>query len=95
MDCANTALPPSPPTLPQSHHYIPQPSEWSLFEPATKQGSTCSSNSSDSGYESEGSPTQYSPIEPKAYNFYGNILPINHDKAYYGSSPFAPSVAAY
>jgi len=98
MDCANLALPPSPPASPsppQSFH--PQPSEWSLFEPASKQGSSCSSTSSDSGYESDQSYADAGKsVAPKLFNFYGNVIPLNdHEKPYYASADFVPAVAAF
>lgn len=91
MDCANLALPPSPPRSPcPGTGYHGQPSEWF---PA-KQTSSCSTNSSDSGYESENS---YLEASPQPINFYGNMIPIpDHDKMAYYQTTFGPtSIATY
>jgi len=99
MECANLALPPSPPASPSPPpSFQPQPSEWSLFEPASKQGSSCSSVSTDSGYESEASYPDGGPSvsPPTLFNFYGNVIPLNdHEKPYYQTSTFVPAVAAF
>jgi serine/threonine protein kinase len=99
MECANTALPPSPPQSPPppSAGYHGQPSEWSLFEPASKQASSYSCTSSDSGYESETSLPDARHTVPNPFNFYGNVIPYQEtDKVpYYSPSPFTPTVAAY
>ena len=97
MDCANMALPPSPRQSPPPQEH-PQPSEWSLFEPASKQTSSCSSNSVDSGYESEtGYQTSNQHTPRDVFNFYGNIIPFHEqDKAYYHQPTFvAPVVTAF
>lgn len=97
MDCANMALPPSPPQSPSSNAvFQPQPSEWSLFEPTSKQCSSYSSNSTDSGYDSEPSYPDCGPVPP-VFNFYGNVIPFNeHEKSYYHQPSFvSPTVAAY
>ena len=99
MDCANMALPPSPRQSPSPQEVSQsQLSEWSLFEPASKQASSSSSNSVDSGYESE---TGYADagqrVPPGVFNFYGNIIPFHEqEKAYYQQTTFVPpAVAAY
>lgn len=98
MDCANMALPPSPPASPAPQQpFQTQPSEWSLFEPTSKQSSSCSSLSTDSGYESEGSyPDAVHCLQPQVFNFYGNVIPLNeHEKPYYTQPNFVPAVAAF
>ena len=98
MDCANMALPPSPPQSPGPHsHYQNQASEWSLYEPASKQGSSYSSSSTDSGYESETYPDCNQLALPQAFNYYGNVIPYHdHQKQYYQQPAFAsPRVVAY
>lgn len=97
MDCANMALPPSPPASPSPQQpFQSQPSEYSLFEPASKQGSSCSSLSTDSGYESEPSYADAGPRLQPIFNFYGNVIPLNdHEKPYYTPPSFVPTVAAY
>jgi serine/threonine protein kinase len=92
-ECANTALPPSPCQSPPPHGVSqPQSSEWSLFEPASKQASSCSSNSVDSGYESEtGYPDNGQRFPPTVFNFYGNLIPLHdQEKAYYQQAAFVP-----
>ena len=95
MECANLALPPSPRQSPTPQG-IPQhqKSEWSLFESASKQTSSCSSHSVDSGYESE---TGYSDarqrVAPTVFNFYGNLIPFHdQEKAYFHQASFIPPV---
>ena len=99
MECANMALPPSPPASPSPQQpFQSQPSEWSLFEPASKQGSSCSSLSTDSGYESEAAyPDAGQRLQPPPiFNFYGNVIPLNeHEKPYYTPPTFVPAVAAF
>ena len=98
MDCANMALPPSPPASPPPHpHFQTQPSVWSLFEPTSKQSSSCSSVSTDSGYESD---TQFLDAgqgqQPPVFNFYGNIIPLHdHEKPYYTQPGFVPAITAF
>jgi len=98
MDCANMALPPSPPASPcPQQPFQSQPSEWSLFEPASKQGSSCSSLSTDSGYESETPFPDAGPrLRPPPFNFYGNVIPLNeHEKPFFPPPTFVPAVAAF
>lgn len=98
MDCANTALPPSPPqSPPPANGFHGRPSDWSLFEPASKQTSSSSCTSNDSGYESETCPRDPGLNAPQPFNFYGNVIPFQEqDKVpYYQHSPYAPTVAAY
>lgn len=92
------ALPPSPPASPAPHQiFQTQPSAWSLFEPASKSGSSCSSVSTDSGYESEGPFVDAGQrLQPPVFNFYGNVIPMNdHEKPYFSPANFVPTVAAY
>jgi hypothetical protein len=97
MDCANMALPPSPPASPPPHqHFQSQQSEWSLFEPTSKQSSSCSSLSTDSGYESDTPFPDGQRLQPPAFNFYGNVIPLNdHEKPYYTQPGFVPAVTAF
>jgi serine/threonine protein kinase len=88
-------LPLSPP--PSPYAYVdtvpyPQSSEWSLYEPTSKQGSSCSSRSTDSGYESE---TYPETMDPNPFNFYGNVLPFQEQKVYYQSPTYPSSAMAY
>ena len=95
MDCASMALPPSPHHSPTSQGVPqPQPSEWSLFEPASKQTSSCSSHSIDSGYESETGYSDAGPrVPPNVFNFYGSLVPFHEqEKAYYHQAAFLPPV---
>lgn len=92
-DCANLALPPSPPTTPPPAAFVAQPSEWSLYEPASKQGSAHSSSSADSGYESD--PNYHAYPQP-GFSFYGNVVPYGDTcKNYYPQQAFNPAVTAY
>lgn len=100
-ECVNLALPPSPPASPSSvATYQSHTSEWYLFEPASKQNSSSSSFSADSGYDSD--PTyQDQPVQNQqshpAFNFYGNIIPYNHYEkpAYPHGYLSGPVVAAF
>lgn len=86
QEYATVALPPSPPNTPPPHTFSSQPSEWSLFEPTSKQGSTCSSSSTDSGYESDVASSPVSGCGPQSpFNFYGNAIPYSDqpEKQYY------------
>lgn len=91
-ECANLALPPSPPSTPPPQPFTTNYSEWSLFEPRSKQGSTCSVYSDDSGYESEVGYSQASACTaPNPYDFYGNIIPyVTNDKPVYQPQGFTP-----
>ncbi len=68
-----------------------------MFEPASKQNSSCSSVSTDSGYESESSfPDPGQRLQPPVFNFYGNVIPLNdHEKPIYFQPTYAPAVTAY
>lgn len=95
-DCATTALPPSPPQSPTPYDtQPPQQSQWSLFDPSSKQASSLSSASTDSGYESEtGRPDAGHPV-PHVFNFYGNLIPFyDQDKAHFQQNTFAPPAVA-
>lgn len=99
-DCANMALPPSPPASPSpAQPFQSQPSaEWCLlFEPASKQGSSCSSLSTDSGYESEASYLDAGQrLHTPVFNFYGNVIPLNEpEKPYFAPPTFVPAVTAF
>ncbi len=97
-ECANTALPPSPPTSPPPQTFSPQSSTWSFLEPNVKRGSSCSSSSDDSGYESDVCcGPDCSNLAPQPFNFYGNIIPYDTpEKQYFHPQAFVPSmVAAY
>lgn len=85
-----STVPPSPPASPSPPAFASQGSEWSLFEPASKQESTCSSNSTDSGYESEASYRQSPTCCPPVFNFYGNVIPYSDgiDKPLYPPANF-------
>jgi serine/threonine protein kinase len=94
MDCANMALPPSPPASPPPASFHDQGSQWSLFSPSTKQSSGSSSSSTDSGYESDSSPGDAS--QPQPFNVYGNIIPFDdYEKHFYQPQYTRPSVALY
>ncbi|KAL2436531.1 Negative regulator of sexual conjugation and meiosis [Exophiala dermatitidis] len=98
MDCAGMALPPSPPASPAPQQpFDSQASGWSLFEPSSKQDSSCSSLSTDSGYESEVHFTDAGqPCQPPVFNFYGNVIPLTeHDKPYFTPPTFVSAVAAF
>ncbi|KIV94832.1 hypothetical protein PV10_02564 [Exophiala mesophila] len=97
-DCASVALPsPSYPQEPQSPlSFQTSPPAWSPYQsPPSKQVSSCSSLSVDSGYESE---VSYADIGPcnQPLNFYGNVIPLNdHEKTFYSPPGYAPAVATY
>lgn len=88
-ECANTALPPSPPTTPPPQAQI---SDWSLFEPASKQGSSCSSSSTDSGYESDIPYPQSCVPQPVYDNYYGSFIPfsVEPEKPFFNNQPATP-----
>lgn len=98
MDCANLALPPSPPSTPPPgvSGYQSNSSEWSLFEPSSKQASSSSSVSTDSGYDSDQS--YHEPIcqpTPHAFNFYGNLIPFNFEKTMFHYNMIRPTLATF
>ncbi|KAL9112151.1 MAG: hypothetical protein Q9227_003528 [Pyrenula ochraceoflavens] len=82
FECANYALPPSPPITPPPQSYTAQCSNWSFLDLPSKQASTCSSGSCDSGYHSEAS---YSAEPSTCYPPYHNLT---------GSAPFS-DIPAY
>jgi serine/threonine protein kinase len=96
-ECPNIALPPSPPQTPPPQTFSAQASTWSFLEPASKQGSSCSFSSDDSGYESD---VSYVPENPllavQPFNFYGNIIPFNDvaEKSFFHQQAFVPSMVA-
>lgn len=96
-ECANLALPPSPSPSPPPA-FSPQTSEWAYLDSDAKQGSSYSSSSDDSGYESDpGSSIEASFVAPNPYNVYGNVIaPIEPQKHFYSPPTFVSSmVAAY
>jgi serine/threonine protein kinase len=97
-ECPNVALPPSPPQTPPPRSSCSQGSTWSFLDAPSKQGSSCSTLSDDSGYESD---CGYAPENPlvavqQLFNFYGNIIPFNDgsDKASFPPPGFVPSMVA-
>lgn len=100
-DCANFALPPSPPTSPSPPRNSSAPSSvWSLLDSATKQNSLCSSTSSGSESQFEASLPEEAPfVASPPFNFYGNIIPYSDvaEKSFYHQQSFAPPtlIAAY
>jgi serine/threonine protein kinase len=96
-ECPNIALPPSPPQSPPPPAFSTQPSTWSFLEPASKQGSSCSFSSDDSGYESDGGYVPENPlVAVQPFNFYGNIIPFNDvaEKSFFHQQAFVPSTVA-
>jgi len=95
-ECMNTALPPSPPTSPPPQTFSPQSSTWSFLEPSAKRGSSFSSSSDDSGYESDVCfGPECSNIAPQPYNMYGGIIPYdNSEKQFFHQQAFVPSMVA-
>lgn len=96
-ECANLALPPSPPATPPPPTFSPQMSTWSLAEPTSKQGSSYSYSSDDSGYESDlGYPPEVPCVAPNPFNFYGGLIPFNDvaEKPFFQQTHFLPSMVA-
>ncbi len=98
-ECANLALPPSPPiSPPPQQNLAAQPSVWSLLEPTSKQSSVCSSSSSGSSYQFDSSYPDEVPFVAPPFNFYGNLIPFCDvaEKSFYHQQSFHPTlVAAY
>ena len=98
MDYANMALPPSPPASPAPiNQFQTQPSECSLFEPTSKQASSCSSLSTDSGYESDTPPFPGASqliLQPPLFNFYA-LPPNEYEKPYYAQPGYITAVTAF
>jgi serine/threonine protein kinase len=96
MDSSNVALPPSPPRSPLSGFHD-CPANWAVFEPASKQSSSSSCTSSDSGYESETFTPELVPDSMAPFNFYGNVIPLpEHDKsAFFAHAHYTPVVSAF
>jgi serine/threonine protein kinase len=96
MDSSNVALPPSPPRSPPSGFHG-RPSDWAVFQPTSKQSSTYSCTSSDSGYESETFTPELGPEPVAPFNFYGNVIPLpEHDKpAFFNHAHYTPVVSAF
>lgn len=95
-ECANLALPPSPPSTPPPQTLPSQSSTWSFLDHTTKQGSSCSSSSDDSGYESDVCYVPDCPsLAPQPFNFYGNVIPFNDiaEKQFFHQA-FVPSLVA-
>jgi serine/threonine protein kinase len=96
-ECPNIALPPSPPQTPPPPTFSAQASTWSFLEPTSKQGSSCSFSSDDSGYESDASYVPENPLlAVQPFNFYGNIIPFNDiaEKSFFHQQAFVPSMVA-
>jgi serine/threonine protein kinase len=97
-ECANLALPPSPPiSPPPPQNCSPQSSVWSLVETASKEGSLCSSSSTGSNYQAEAYHLEEAPIAAPPFNFYGNLIPYSDvaEKSLYHQQ-FTPTlIAAY
>ena len=66
MDCTGDAQG-------QGAIFVSHRSDWSLFEPTSKQNSSYSATSSDSGYDSDCSYTS----NHQPFNFYGNVIPFS------------------
>jgi len=98
-DCANMALPPSPPNTPPPQTFSARSSAWSLLDPSSTLGSACSSSSDDSDYQTDPSYVLDAPcVAPNPFNFYGNIIPYNDvaEKSFFHQQAFVPTlVAAY
>jgi hypothetical protein len=98
-ECANLALPPSPPISPPPQQNCPaQSSVWSLLEPTSKQSSLCSSSSTGSEYQFEANYPNEIPFVAPPFNFYGNIIPYSDvaEKSFYHQQAFTPTlVTAY
>lgn len=100
-NCAGMVLPSTyPQDSPSPLSFQSSPPDWSFHSPASKQVSSCSSLSVDSGYESEApyvdpSYTDSGPcVQP--LNFYGNVLPLHdHEKPYYSLPGYIPAVTAF
>lgn len=93
-ECCDLTLPESRSNSPPQI-YSPQISTWSVLNPASKQGSSCSFSSDDSGYESDAScASDHSHINP--FNFYGNMFPYHDiaEKSVFHQPCFVPSVVA-
>jgi serine/threonine protein kinase len=96
-NCADLALPPSPPTTPPPQTFSAQSSSWSLLDPASHPGSSSSASSNGSGSESEVNfAVEDQPVALSPFNFYGNIIPFTDiaDKAYFHHPGFVPSTVA-
>ncbi len=98
-ECANFALPPSPPmSPPPAQSCAAQPSVWSLLGPASEQNSSCSSSSNGSDYQLESNYPHKAPFVAPPFNFYGNLIPYSDvaEKSFYHQQSFTPTlVAAY
>ena len=98
-ECANLALPPSPPISPSPPHKChAQSSDWSVLDPASKQSSLCSSSSCGSDYQFEARCSEDVPFVPHPFNFYGNVIPYSDvaEKSFYHQQSFIPTlISAY
>lgn len=96
-DCAELALPPSPPLSPPPQNCPPQPPVWSLLAPASKQISPCSSSDGPRYQFGTNYSEELSAVSPP-FNFHGNIIPYSDvaEKSFYHQQAFTPTlVAAY
>jgi serine/threonine protein kinase len=97
-ECANLALPPSPPISPPPPRDFSQSSVWSFLEPASKQNSMSSTSSNGSEYQYEVNYPDEAPYVAPPFNFYGNLIPYSDvaEKSFYHQQPFTPTlVTAY
>ena len=90
-ECAHYALPPSPPTTPPPHN---QTTPWSFLELPTKQASTCSSGSCDSGYHSESGYSGESSPCFSSYHIFGGPFPYPEVAVYAHQPPLVPPMIA-
>lgn len=74
MDCVEVISPSGTHSQGQGIAYSSHSSQWSMFEPSSKQNSNYSVTSSDSGYDSDVPYPEVSNNQP--FNFYGNIIPF-------------------
>lgn len=74
-ECANLALPPSPPISPRPHYCRTQ-SVWSLLDSSSNQSSLCSS-SDGSEYHFDSHCPEQTPFVAPPFNFYGNVIPYS------------------
>lgn len=92
-ECANLALPPSPPmSPPPPGEFAARSPVWSLPEPASKQNSSSSSCGSD--YQSEVRYPDEAHFSAPPFNFYGNVIPYSDvaEKSFHHQQPFMPTL---
>ncbi len=97
-ECANLALPPSPPISPQPQLFCRvQTPVWSLLDSTSKQSSLCSS-SGGSEYHFDAHCPEQTPFVAPPFNFYGNVIPYSDvaEKSFYHQQSFTPTlISAY